>query len=70
MDKASHYQRLANEYELLARECDRSAARFENTPIDNSQFEESASQHRVTAENYADKAQQEMIREELEEIWE
>ena len=70
MDKASHYQKLANEYELLARECDRSAQRFENRPIDNSQFKESADEHRATSEKYAEKAEQEMIREELEEIWE
>lgn len=69
-DKALHYQRLANEYELLAQECDRAAARFENTPVDNTGFKEDAEQHRVTSAKYAEKAETEMIREELEDIWE
>lgn len=70
IDKASHYQKLANEYELLARDCEKSAARFENTQIDNSQFKDSANEHRTTSEKYAEKAEQEMVRSELEEIWE
>ena len=69
-DKASLYQKLANEYELLAQECDRAAQRFENTPIDNSGFKEDAEAHRATSEKYAEKAETEMVREELEEIWE
>lgn len=69
-DKAAHYQRLANEYELLAQECDRAVARFENTPFDSTGFKEDAEQHRATSAKYSEKAETEMVREELEEIWE
>lgn len=68
--KAAHYQKLANEYELLAQECDRVAAKFQNTSVDNTGFKEDAEQHRVTSAKYAEKAEIEMIREELDEIWE
>lgn len=69
-DKASHYQKLANECELELIKLDKTIAKAEKLNIDASGLQHSKEYFTGAAKNFSNLAKVEAKREELEEMYE
>lgn len=69
-DKASHYQKLANECELELIKLDKTITKAERLNLDTSGLQYSKEYFTGAAKNFSHLAQIEMVREELEEMHE
>ncbi|BDA71558.1 hypothetical protein CAL7716_057240 [Calothrix sp. PCC 7716] len=69
-DKASHYQKLANDSELELIKIEKKIASCEKLNIDASRLQHSKEYFTGAAKNFSHLAQIEMKREELEETYE
>ena len=62
-DKASKYQKLANEYELLARDVKATADKYKSPDL-----QKNAEEYFLTSQKWSEKAKLEACRESLEDL--